>query len=155
MNTKNALYGALCGLLVFAILFWTVPKKTVRAAVLATPPEGRFELVQLHPSTGTEWSGILDTETGCTWVYATQTPPTDAEVSAAPEGEQRGYKSYQQMRGRYFFASAPYDTVQSSMLLPGREKPSTIAGQQIATLIAEGTYCDEARQAALRAAAAR
>ncbi len=155
MSTRNALYGALCGALIFAALSWAIPKKAVSAAVLATPPEGRFELVQLHPSSGTEWSGILDTETGCTWVYTSQTPPTDAEVNAAPEGQQRAYKSYLQVLGSNYFSIVGYDDNGPPMSLPGEQKPSTIAGQEFVTFATEGYYCNQARQNALRAAAAR
>jgi hypothetical protein len=31
----------------------------------------RFQVVQLHPTAASEWSGLLDTQTGCTWAYAT------------------------------------------------------------------------------------
>ena len=155
MNTKNTLYGAMCGLLVFVISIWIVPKKTVGAAVLATPPEGRFEIVQLRPNGATEWSGILDTETGCVWTYFSQTPPTDAEANAAPEGEQRAMKSYRQVLGSNYFGIVGYDDNGPSMALPGFQKPSTIAGAQFSTLGTEEFYCNEARQNALRAAAAR
>jgi hypothetical protein len=155
MNTKNALYGALCGALVFAVLSWAAPKKAVSAAVLAAPPEGRFELVQLHPSSGVEWSGILDTETGCTWTYTTQKPPTAAEISAATEGEQRAEKGYRQALGSNYFRIIEYLNSGPDISLPGFPTPSTVAGMKMYTLVAEDSYCDEARQNALRAAAAR
>jgi hypothetical protein len=155
MNTKNVLYGALCGALVFMALSWTTARKTVRAAVLTEPPEGRFELVQLHPNQGNTWSGILDTETGCTWVYTSQTPPTDAEVSAAPEGEQRTDKIYRQALGSNYFESVGYGYNGATMTVPGAQKPSAFAEAKFSTLATEVLYCDEARLNALRAARAR
>jgi hypothetical protein len=155
MNTKNALYGALCGALVFAVLSWAAPKKAVSAAVLAAPPEGRFELVQLHPSSGVEWSGILDTETGCTWTYTTHTPPTDAEVKAAPEGPLRDLKSYYNMLGSVpVFEMAEYDpSTEPAMSRPGEPKPSSVLVALASTSMTEKSYCNQARQNALRAAA--
>ena len=32
--------------------------------VCATP---RFQAIQLHPNAGSEWSGLVDTATGCVW----------------------------------------------------------------------------------------
>jgi hypothetical protein len=155
MNMKSAAYGALCGVMVFAVLSWTAPEKSVNAAVLDAPANGRFELVQLHESSASEWSGILDTETGCAWVYASQTTPTDMEVNSAPEGEQRDYKLYRQVLGNNYFENVGYDDNGPDMSLSGGEKPATIAGRQFATLAAEEYYCNQARQSALRAAAAR
>jgi hypothetical protein len=155
MNTKNALYGALCGALVFAVLSWAAPRKAVSAAVLTSPPEGRYELVQLHPSSGTEWSGILDTETGCTWAYVSQTPPTDAEISAAPAGTQRAQKIYLRTLGGNYFGSLGYNFTGSGLILPGEQKPSNIGESEIATLNTEQFYCAQARQNALQAAATR
>ena len=153
---KNYLYGTLCGaLVVSAILFWAAPKKVVNAAVLPSPAEGRFQLVQFHPNSGSEWSGILDTETGCLWEYTSQTPPTDAEAAAAPAGEQRSYKSYQQALGYNYLFIIGYDDNGPAMTLPGQEKPSTLAGAQFSTLAAEEFYCNQARQNAIRAVIVR
>ena len=50
---RNLFFGAFCGVLVFAGLsLWTARRS---AAVLASPPAGRFDIVQLHPNTDTEW----------------------------------------------------------------------------------------------------
>jgi type IV secretory pathway TrbD component len=38
---RNMLYGTLCGALVFGALSWATTRKTVHAAVLTAPPEGR------------------------------------------------------------------------------------------------------------------
>ena len=151
---KNYLYGVLCGTLAFAVLSWATPPKVTKAAVLSAPPEGRFQLVQLHATSESEWSGILDTETGCVWVYTSQTPPTDAEVSAAPAGEQRTYKSYQQVLGPNFFSIVGYDNSGPSMSLPGGQKLSTIAGAEFSTLATQNFYCDEIRHNAIMAAVA-
>jgi hypothetical protein len=35
------------------------------------PPQvQRFQIVEIHPSAESHWSALLDTQTGCTWVYA-------------------------------------------------------------------------------------
>lgn len=35
------------------------------------PPQvQRFQIVQLHKTTDTIWSGLLDTQTGCAWIFA-------------------------------------------------------------------------------------
>lgn len=151
---KNYLYGALCGAIVFFVLSWAVPRKIAKAAVLSAPPEGRFQLVQLHPNANTEWSAVLDTETGCSWVYESQTPPTDAEVDAAAAGEPRAYKSYEQSLGNNFFSIVGYDDNGPTMTLAGQARPSTVAGGLFSTLATEEYYCNEARQSAIRAAAA-
>ncbi|MGB7282681.1 MAG: hypothetical protein WBE13_10500 [Candidatus Acidiferrum sp.] len=153
MNVKNTLLGMTCGALTFTCLSLATPKKIANAAALDVPTRGRFELVQLHPSSGTEWSGVMDTETGCVWVYSSQTPPTDAEVSAAPEGEQRAQKIYRQTLGSNFFAIVGYDDNGPPMNLPGMKTASTISGTEFSTLATEQYYCDQARQKALLAAA--
>lgn len=152
---KSLFYGGLCGVVILGVLSWGVPRRSAQAAILSTPPAGRFQLVQLHPNSETEWSGILDTETGCTWVYTSQTPPTDDEVSAAPAGEQRAYKVYQQALGGNFLSVVAYDDSGPSMNLPGMAQASTVNGARFSTLATEEYYCDEARQNSVRAAAAR
>ncbi len=152
---KNWIAGILSGVAAFAILSWATPKAVTKASVLSVPPEGRFQLVQLHASSAAEWSAILDTETGCAWAYTSQTPPTDADVSAAPEGEQRAYKTYQQALGTNFLAIVDYDDNGPSMSLPWMKEPSTVNGVRFSTLATEEFYCNEARQNAIKAAAAR
>lgn len=154
MKMKNALCGALCGALVFSVLSWVAPRKTANAAVLATPPEGRFELVQLHPNATAQWSGILDTETGCTWVYTSQTPPTDAEVSAA-KGDAMITAMYGQQLGSHYFGNVGYEYSDSDLSRAEPGKPPTSGESKLVTLAAEEFYCNQARQHALQAAAAR
>ncbi len=105
MKMSNALCGALCGVLVFAVLSWTAPLRIVKGAVLSSPPEGRFQLVQLHPSAESEWSGILDTETGCTWIFVTNNPDD-------PKITNPSYKMYLQVLGTNGFSLVNFDTTE-------------------------------------------
>ena len=84
---KNILCGVLCSALVFVVLHQATarPTTTVQAAIPIIPSVARFQLVQIHPSTDTEWSGILDTETGCTWLFtqnSSQVSSTENPVQA-------------------------------------------------------------------------
>lgn len=99
---KNAFFGVLCSAFVFGVLFWMTTKRTVHAAVLTAPPAGRFQLVQLHPSSNTEWSGILDTETGCTWVFQSNDPDN-------PKITEQHIKFYFQILGRNSFGFVNFD----------------------------------------------
>jgi hypothetical protein len=65
---------AILVLLAFAVGRAQAPTTPV-PPVYAAP---RFQIVELHPSAASEWSGLLDTQTGCTWVYA-DTPGTEKE----------------------------------------------------------------------------
>jgi hypothetical protein len=105
---KNMLYGVLFSAFVFAALSWATTKRTVHAEVLTAPPAGRFELIQLHPSAGIEWSGILDTETGCTWAYVTSNPD---ETKAA-----ESYKGYLQFLGQNNFQLVNFNPVEYTVL---------------------------------------
>jgi hypothetical protein len=151
MNTNNCLYGALCGALVFAVLSGAAPKKAVSAAVLASPPEGRFELVQLHPNAGSEWSGILDTETGCTWVYSSQTQEDIDQTKISNPS----WSTYRSTLGTHFFSSVAFDPddYMTPTLLPNNNK---VNGVPYATELARvAELCSKSRLQALQAAAAR
>lgn len=151
---KNVLYGALCGALVFGALNWVTGRKEVHGAVLTAPPEGRFQLVQLHPSAASEWSGILDTETGCTWLFAANNPDD-------PTITDKDYKLYLQVLGRHAFETVHYDP--SDYISPQLSPVKTNYGSYTRTDYAplrkaiwdEGADCSQARQLALKAASAR
>ncbi len=151
---RNVMYGALGGALVFGLVSWASVRKPASAAVLAKPPEGRFELVQLHASHEEAWSGILDTETGCVWAYFSQTPP------ASPETTSQFYFSE---LGPHYLGTANFDVLDyispdientggSSGHLPGR---TANFSKPLAELSRVSGLCDRARVEALEAAAAR
>lgn len=99
---RNILYGALSSALLFAAFAWWTAKPAVHAAILSVPPAGRFQIVQLHPNTNTEWSGILDTQTGCTWVL-TKNDAEDPTIKLA------AYKEYLQVLGDHSFDLVNFD----------------------------------------------
>lgn len=150
---RNVFYGTLCGVLVFVALSWATGGRTVKAAVLASPPEGRFEPIQLHPNSASEWSGILDTETGCVWAYASQTPPSSPKTS---------YEFYQSALGQHAFAIVNFDASEyvspeitstggSSSTMP---RSTTNYSKTIGELARVTGLCDRVRIQALEAAAA-
>jgi len=145
---RQTLYGTLCGAVVFLVLSWATAKRTVQAAVLTKPPEGRFELVQLHPSQGNTWSGVLDTETGCVWGYTSQIVPS-------PKTANQSLDDYLIEQGSNFFEPVPFDTssyiqiVQTAKGKPPDFTPRTWELDRVESL------CDRSRVEALEAAAAR
>jgi len=146
MKTKNTLYGAMCGLLAFAVLSWAAPKKGVRAAVLSAPPEGRFQLVQLHPSSRTEWSGILDTETGCTWLL-TSNPSVSASAKTNDE-------LFLHLEGPQFFQIVNFDAVEYGFY-PVRKGNVTDFTSPEKEMSRVAGLCDKGRLQALQASTAR
>lgn len=139
---KNALYGMLFGSLTFGALAWSIPRQAVRAAPLPAPPEHRFELVQLHPSTDTEWSAILDSETGCIWVYTTNNADD-------PKITDQGYKNYLSVLGRNSFDLVNFDA--TDYLPPSfasDNKPNYVASAQ--ELARVQSLCSQARLRALQ-----
>jgi hypothetical protein len=148
VNAKSVFYGVLSGVLIFAALTWLEPRQAARAAILATPPAGRFELVQLHSSAASEWSGVLDTETGCVWVYAGQgEPASDATAS---------YKAYEQILGSHFLATINYDAsdyvnpaIENGKVSEDYMSPAAMELGKVARL------CNESRVRALEGADSR
>jgi hypothetical protein len=148
---KNVLYGALCGALIFGALIWVTPRQITRAAVLAAPPEGRFELVQLHPSSGVEWSGMLDTETGCTWVYTTNNPDD-------PKITNQSLKPYLEALGQNSWDAINYDATEYTNTLKLKPDKSGVESDYTAALlelVRTQSACARARLQALSAASAR
>jgi hypothetical protein len=144
---KNMLYGALCGAVVFAALTWATTKMTVHAAVQTAPPQGRFQLVQLHPNTDTEWSGILDTETGCTWLFESSNPDD-------PKITNQAYKYYLQALGAHSFGLLNFDP--GEYMVPKMNEDKTVDyTPQLAEIIRVQKACSQARLQALAAAGAR
>lgn len=143
MKSTALVYGAFCGALVFAVLSWLSPRTSVGAAVLSTPPEGRFQLVQLHQNASSEWSAVLDTETGCTWVY--QTSPDDPDMAPA-------YKSYIQILGDHSFGLINFDTTDYAGITFDSDNKANYASplNEISRVQRE---CSQARLQALKAAA--
>lgn len=144
---KNMLYGVLCSAFVFALLSWVTTKRTVHAAVMTAPAKGRFELVQLHPSSGVEWSAILDTETGCTWVYESADPDD-------PKITNQNYKFYLQILGRNSFGLVNFDPLEYTELKINEDKPADYA-PAMSEIARVQRACSEARLQALAAAGAR
>lgn len=142
MNVRNAFYGALCGAIVFGLLFWAAPRAATRAAVLSTPPEGRFQLVQLHPNADSEWSAVLDTETGCTWVY--QKSSDDPNMVPA-------YKSYIQILGDHAFGLVNFDTTDYAAIAFDTNNQANYA-RPIDEISRVQHECSQARLQALKAA---
>jgi hypothetical protein len=143
---KNVLYGALCSAMVFAALLWGMARKPVHAAVLTSPPEGRFQLVQLHPSAGTEWSGILDTETGCTWVFTTNNPDD-------PKITDQSYKLYLDVLGGNSFDLVNFNP--NDYTAPTLKSDNTLdRGPYMREIGRVQAECSQARLTALRAASA-
>lgn len=97
---KEIVIGALLGAaLTFALI--GMGAAAFGEGPIVTPGAGRFQAILLHPSTGTEWSGILDTQTGCLWVYASDSAPSGAPATA--------YDVFRSVRGANFMASVNYD----------------------------------------------
>lgn len=140
---RQMLYGTLCGVVVFLALSWAITSRTVRAAVPTAPPEGRFEVIQLHPSHDEQWSGILDTETGCVWVYASQTPPSSPQTAE---------DHYVAAEGPNVFESVDYGTLPYTPLTKDGSADYLAATMEI---IRVESLCDRTRVQALEAAAAR
>lgn len=148
---RNIICGALCGAFVFAALSWATAKRTVHAEILTTPPAGRFQLVQLHPSADNEWSGVLDTETGCTWVFTTGNP-SDPSITNQDE------RSYLQILGQNAFELVNYDTsgyTRTLKLKPDKSGVVADYGPAIEELLRVDRACSQARLLALKAASAR
>lgn len=140
---RNVLYGVLFGVLVSAGFSWWTARKTVRAAALTSPTPGRFEMVQLHPSAGIEWSGILDTETGCTWVYETSNPQ-DTQIT-------QQYEFYLQVLGDHSFGLVNFDPTEYGFLTLNSHAQADYSGA-LKEISRVQTACSEARLAALKKA---
>lgn len=146
MRLRNMFYGALCGAVMFGTLSWLSPRKSVGAAVLSTPPAGRFQLVQLHPNADSEWSAILDTETGCTWVYE-QNNADDPKVVPA-------YKTYLEVLGTHSLGLVNFDAIDYTA--PTFDKDNQPDYAPLTNEISRvAGACSQARLRALRAAAAQ
>lgn len=153
---RNLFFGAFCGVLVFAGLSLWTARRSVNAAVLASPPAGRFDIVQLHPNTDTEWSGILDTETGCTWVFSTNNPDD-------PQIKSEQYKFYLQVLGTHSLNLVnfdPSDYISAELTSQGgstTQVPGTAVSYQkpLAELSRVQSLCSRARVQALEVAATR
>jgi len=148
---KNMLYGVLCSTLLFALLTWWTVRGAVHAAAPTAPSltAGRFELVQLHPNAGSQWSGILDTETGCVWAYASQTLPASPKTSL---------EAYKAVLGEHFFEIHPFDAMDYVSPGPAGTTPSTGPvlnfSEPLAELSRVAALCNKARVKALETAAA-
>jgi hypothetical protein len=144
MNAPNVISGILCGALAFGVLSWSTAKQT-RAAVLSTPPAGRFELVQLHESAASEWSAVLDTETGCTWTYTSNTPPDSPKTT---------FEFYNVLRGTHFFENVAYETTGYVLpVVPSGGQPDY--SKPIAEISRIDALCNRVRVQALEMAGAR
>ena len=144
---KNMLLGILLTALVFSVLAWATTKRTVHAEVLTAPPAGRFQLVQLHPAAGIEWSGILDTETGCTWVFSTNSP-NDPKIT------NEAYKSYLQVLGEHDFELVNYNPMEYTI---GKTNPDNTMNYTpyVSEITRVQFACSHARLHALDAAGGR
>lgn len=142
---KGLVYGVLAGAVVFGALSWATAKRTVHATVLPAPLAGRFQIVQLHPSSGNEWSGILDTETGCTWVYYSQTVPASAKTPS---------DLFYAARGSNFFGLEHFDPMDYA---PPKKNggDAGLYNEMTGLIVKEGDLCSRSRINALRAAAAQ
>jgi hypothetical protein len=151
MKAENMWFGAVCGLLVFAVLFWAEPRRTVsaqaRPASLAASPAGRFQVVELHPNGASERSGLLDTETGCTWT-SDQTTPEERQQAT---GHVAMLVTY--------FSSVAFESTSFPLLsdaeLKGAKTDGGLEKATITELQKEASLCDEVRVRALQAAAGR
>jgi hypothetical protein len=154
MKAENMWFGAVCGLLVFAALFWAEPRRTVSAQARPASPAasaaGRFQLVELHPNAVNTWSAILDTETGCAWSFGTQ--------NAADAGKLTGTaKRYNDMLGEYHFFPDSFDAGSWPLLSTGeqeslRKKDGGFDEASMLELAREKGLCDDVRVRALQAA---
>jgi len=97
---KSTIVGALLGaLLVFGMIeMGAVAARPIPPA--EQPVFGRFQAILLHPSAATSWTGILDTQTGCVWAYATASVSAN---DATPEG------LFKAERGANFLTTVAYD----------------------------------------------
>lgn len=144
---KNMLFGILLSAMFFGLLQWATTKRTVHAEVLTAPPAGRFQLVQLHPNADTEWSGILDTETGCTWLFTTN----DADN---PQIKSKAWKIWLQLLGQHSFDVVNYDP--GDYATPGTNPDNTVdPSPYIKELSRVSSACSKARLQALSSAGGR
>jgi len=144
VNTKNALYGALCGALVFAFLSWAAPKKAVNAAALPAPAKGRFEIARMQGNSGsTQGLFLLDTETGCVW--------NDVPMPIPAKGNGTNGATYLLEGGDNSFSVIAFDTAK---FVPGiMSNGETDFSKPIRELQREEKLCDQARVRALEAGA--
>jgi len=143
---RNLMFGVLCGMLLFAGLSWWTARQSVHAAVLTSPPAGRFELVQLHDSAASGWSGILDTETGCVWAYSYMEP------SSPSSNESQAYKWYKQFLGSHTFSTVSYDASAYVKPAVGETDYLSPAASELGRI---ATLCNKVRVHALEVAAPR
>ena len=87
MNRIWLVVTALIVLMTFALGRAQAPAAPTLPANVAP----RFQVIQLHPNAASEWSGLLDTQTGCVWAYSEgqnerswQFIPVDADYANAP-----------------------------------------------------------------------
>jgi len=99
----------------------------------------RFQPFTLQPNAGSGWSGILDTQTGCVWAYAS------LEIPAEPKTPQDKLIA---AIGAHDLSVVPYDPTDFAPLV----SENGISGDQarLAALTAEEKACSEARIAALK-----
>ena len=144
---KNFLYGLIAGALVLAIPAWWTQRHSVHAAVSVTHlAPGRFDHVLLHPNAGSEWSGILDTETGCVWVYA---------HGKVPESPTSSFEEYQGVLGEHFFDTVPFATMDYVSPSPGTKKSPQIDYSKPSDELSRiARLCNAARVKALESAVA-
>lgn len=149
MNTKAVFYGALSAVLVFAVLNWREPMQATRAAALATPAARRFELVQLHPSAAIEWSGVLDSQTGCVWLLK-----SDDANRAAPLSRSSFYTQtdYAHVVGPQFFSLVNYDA--GDYVAPMNSKGVLNFSAAADEVVRIANLCSESRIQALQSSAA-
>lgn len=142
---RGIFFGVIGTVLAFAglSLMWH-PSVAARAEVLTTPPAGRFELVNLHPNANSEWSGVLDTETGCVWVFG-KNDPNDPAITSQP------YKSYLQILGNQSFDVVNFDAM--DYVTPQTGTGGQTYAPDIREINRVQTLCSNARVQAIEAAA--
>ena len=127
MDMRNAFYGAVCGVLVFSALNWIQPGQAARAAasISQQAQDGRFQAVQLHAGAEVGWSGILDTETGCAWIYRI---PPQLSQSNPPKSL---WAASVLVDGPAVFQSIPFDVDYLPPTIPDLDNPTPPSAAEI------------------------
>ena len=69
-------------------------------------------MVELHPNAASEWSAVLDTQTGCVWAYASTPTITASDAGTSKETYLRSLGPRQFMLEQYGpseYISIPFD----------------------------------------------
>ncbi len=136
---KSTRLGSVLLALALALAAFEIGATGATAGSAAPNAQGRFQSILLHPSAGSEWSGILDTQTGCVWVYASEQvpakPSTPGELLTAE-------------RGANYFGIVAFDPMDYVQLTIGADKEPDFS-PALAGINQETRACSAIRRSAM------